>query len=104
MKGNLQKAVLMLFPSNVHVRPLRVLMPRENIIHSLMRRNSFVSRPQAWTHHLLSAHVSDEDLNATAGLNMSSIHGKAHDIANSLEGLDVDHLGALAVSVERFDS
>ncbi|CAM9447993.1 unnamed protein product, partial [Laminaria digitata] len=52
---------------------------------------------EAWTNHLLSAHVSDEDLNATAGLNLTSIHGKAHDIANSLEGLDVDHLGALAV-------
>ncbi|CAM9799642.1 unnamed protein product, partial [Laminaria digitata] len=52
---------------------------------------------QAWKAHLLSANVSDEDLNTINGLNLDTIRKSRKDIANSLQGLNIDHLGALAV-------
>ncbi|CAN0094322.1 unnamed protein product, partial [Laminaria digitata] len=52
---------------------------------------------EAWTNHLISANVSDEDRNTTAGLTFGPIRNAEHDIDTSLQGLNIDHLGALTV-------
>ena len=52
---------------------------------------------------MTSANVSDDDLQTTADLSLKSIHLSERVIDNSLQGLNIDHLGALAVSVERLD-
>ncbi|CAM9648443.1 unnamed protein product [Laminaria digitata] len=52
----------------------------------------------AWTNHMISANVSDEDLHhTTTDLTFFGIRYSRADIVNSLQGLRVDHLGALAV-------
>lgn len=74
---------------------------------SLTPRNSlnpFTSGPQAWINHTRSANISDEDLHAIADLTLDYIRSSPNDIAFFLQGGNVDHLGALAVSFVHFES
>ncbi|CAM9350478.1 unnamed protein product, partial [Laminaria digitata] len=53
---------------------------------------------QAWTNHMISANVSDEDQHhTTTDLTFFGIRYSGADIVNSLQGLRVDRLGASAV-------
>lgn len=53
---------------------------------------------------MISANVSDEDQHhTTTDLTFFGIRYSTADMINSLQGLRVDHLGALAVSTRRFD-
>ena len=80
-------------PENIYTRDAEVT--------SSERQYILLSRPQAWKKHLISANVSDDDLNTTADLTLTTIRYSEDDIDRSLQGLSIDHLGALAVSVER---
>ena len=48
---------------------------------------------------MIAANVSAEDQNTTSSLDLNTIRRLATDTANSLQDLDIDHLGALAVSL-----
>ncbi|CAM9367715.1 unnamed protein product, partial [Laminaria digitata] len=55
---------------------------------------------QTWRNHMTSANVSEEDRQTTANLSFGAIRHSTDDIVNCLQGLSVDHLGALAVMAE----
>lgn len=52
---------------------------------------------------MISANVSDDDLHKTTGLTLRTIRYSEDDIDRSLQELNIDHLSALAVSIERLD-
>ena len=48
---------------------------------------------------MISANVSDEDLHSAVRCKLGGIRRSTSGIVNSLQGLNIDHLGALSVSV-----
>ena len=89
--------------ANAHVLSLASIQYRDIGIIFLGRRNTFISRPQAWRNHMISANVSKKDRQTTAHLSTGAIRHSTDDIVSSLQGLSVDHLGALAVSIEHLN-
>ena len=49
---------------------------------------------------MISANVSDEDLHTAAGCTFGAIRNSTYGIVNSLQDLNIDHLGALSVSFD----
>ena len=95
------KTDLVSFLPNVKVHLLRVF--KVGMLNSRYWKDTLFFRPQAWRTHMTSANVSDDDLQTTADLSLKSIHLSERVIDNTLQGLNIDHLGALTVSVERLD-
>ena len=49
---------------------------------------------------MISANVSDEDLHTAARCKLGVIRRSTRGIVDSLQDLNIDHLGALSVSVD----
>lgn len=57
-------------------------------------------RPQNWKNYMIASTVSVEDRKEAARLTMDTVRDSRDDILQSLQALDIDLLGAFAVSAE----